>query len=77
MKFTTGKKELYQTSFTVKRVKDIDLHFNYDIEIGKQVAFNKAQNEGVYLYHNVPAKKVKVGENVYTQSGDFLGYRCE
>lgn len=70
MKFTTGTKQINDSSFTVKRSKDESLEMNYNVEIGETV-------NGETLYHNVPGKEVKIGESVYTQEGNFLGYRAE
>lgn len=77
MKFTTGTNQINETVFTVKRVKDENLELDYNVEIGKQVAKDKATGLPVLMYHNVPASDVKIGENVYTESGEFYGYRAE
>ena len=77
MKFTTGTNQINEIVFTVKRVKDENLELNYNVEIGKQVAKDKATRLPVLMYHNVPASDVKIGENVYTESGEFYGYRAE
>lgn len=70
MKFTTGTKQINDNSFTVKRQKDENLEMNYNVKIGEKI-------NGKTLYHNVPGKDVKIGENVYTPKGNFLGYRAE
>lgn len=80
MKFTTGTNQINETVFTVKRIKDENLEFNYNVEVGKQIAKDKATGlpvYPVYMYHNVPESDVKIGENVYNESGDFYGYRAE
>ena len=77
MKFTTGTKEIDQTTFTLKRVKEYNLEGRLNIEIGKTIAFDKASGKPVRLYHNVPAEFVKIGENIYTRDGKYLGYRAE
>ena len=77
MKFTTGTKEIKDKLFFLKRTEDHELEKNYNVGIGKQVAFDKKQNKPVFLYHNVPAIEVKIGENVYTKEGEFYGYRSE
>ena len=77
MKFTTGTKEINETTFTLKRVKDQDLEMNYNIEIGKTIAFDKATGKPVKLYHNVPGGLVKIGENIYNRDGEYYGYRSE
>lgn len=77
MKFTTGKQELTDTLFTIKRTREFEFESDYNIDLGKQVSFDKNEHKGVYLYHNVPRTSIKIGENVYTESGEYLGYRCE
>ena len=77
MKFTDGTKAISQSTFTVKRVEDSELESDYNVEVGKQIGFDKAENKPVYLYHNVSAAEVKIGENVYNEKGNYIGYRCE
>ncbi len=77
MRFTTGTKQIDADFFTVKRQKDENLEMNYDVEIGEILTKDRVSGKLVYLYHNVPAEEIKIGENVYKRNGEFLGYRAE
>ncbi len=75
MVFTTGLKQINDSEFTVKRHKDVELEKNLMVEIGRVIPSRKATKVNMYLYYNVPASEVKIGETVYTKDGDYYGYR--
>ncbi len=73
MRFTTGSKTIEQKFFTVKREKDGDLEKILNVE--SKIIAKTRKGTLVFMYNNVPAECVKIGENVYTREGKYLGYR--
>ena len=79
MKFSDN---ITRSSITLCYVKRSESQMNEREEVNSNlwsveisgISYDKATNSSVHLF-KTPARDVKIGENIYSNSGNFIAYR--